>query len=155
MSGGIEGERPRVERTSQQPSQPENPQPQQGRAEGKQSLQGPTTFDGHEPEAYKRDLDIFKSRTVIGLNALREKVDRIGIVTDADAIAARIRGYENWRDTESDKGGRPFPWVDEGRVACYNRGLLDAFNLIVQHIHGKSRNEEPQGGLSQGGDLKK
>jgi hypothetical protein len=41
-----EGERPRVERTSQQPKHPEQTQPLQGRAAGRESLQGPTTVDG-------------------------------------------------------------------------------------------------------------
>jgi hypothetical protein len=45
---GVEGERPHVERASQQPRQPEQTQPQQGRAEGKKSLQGPTTVDRSE-----------------------------------------------------------------------------------------------------------
>jgi hypothetical protein len=47
--GGIERGTPHSERTPQQPSQPENPQPLQGRAEGRgRSLQGPTTVDGSE-----------------------------------------------------------------------------------------------------------
>ena len=48
MSGGIERERPHVERTPQQPSQPEQTQPLQGSAEGRKSLQGPTTVGGSE-----------------------------------------------------------------------------------------------------------
>src|SRR5262245_43052681 len=43
------GERPDF--IHKQPRQPENPQPLQGRAEGRESLQGPTTVDGHEPDA--------------------------------------------------------------------------------------------------------
>lgn len=35
----------------QQPSEPEHAQPQQGRAEGRQSLQGPTTVDDHKSAA--------------------------------------------------------------------------------------------------------
>src|SRR2546425_11743274 len=58
MSGRIEGERPRGERTPQQPSQPEHMQPLQGRAEGKQSLQGPTTVDRSEQLQPSRDLPI-------------------------------------------------------------------------------------------------
>jgi hypothetical protein len=36
---------PEGERTAQKPKQPEQTQPQQGRAEGRESLQGPTTVD--------------------------------------------------------------------------------------------------------------
>jgi hypothetical protein len=46
MAGGVEGERPHVERTAEQPRQPEQTQPAQGRSEGRASLQGPTTLDG-------------------------------------------------------------------------------------------------------------
>jgi hypothetical protein len=35
--------------------QPEQTQPLQGRAEGRQSLQGPTTVDGHEPDTRQPD----------------------------------------------------------------------------------------------------
>ena len=57
MGGRIEGEGPRGEPTSQQ-SKPEQTQPLQGRAEGRQSLQGPTTVDRTEQLPSSRDLSI-------------------------------------------------------------------------------------------------
>ena len=48
MGGRIEGEGPRGEPTAHRPSQPEQTQPLQGRAEGRGSLQGPTTVDRSE-----------------------------------------------------------------------------------------------------------
>src|SRR5437763_3352910 len=48
MTGSPEGPRPHFDRTPQQPRQPEQTQPLQGRAEGQGSLQGPTTVGGSE-----------------------------------------------------------------------------------------------------------
>jgi hypothetical protein len=52
---GIEGEGPLSEPTAREPRQPEQTQPQQGRAAGRESLQGPTTLDGYEPDAWQPD----------------------------------------------------------------------------------------------------
>ena len=147
-----EGERPQVERTSQQ-TKPEQTQPQQGRAEGKQSLQGPTTFDGHEPDAWHRHPAIFTSRTIEGMKALREEIER------AQAHADRI-GEINWEEAAKQLAATgkvdllPFLRDTEIRTASYEEGLRDAFNLIVAHIQGKRERKEPESGLSQRNDVK-
>ena len=136
MTGIPEGERPHVERTPQQPKHPEHTQPLQGRAEGRESLQGPTTFDGHEPDVWERSSAIFKSRTIEGMRALREKVDRV----------------QHFRDVvtnESARVDRCFSSEDEIKLGAYFEGLADAFNLIAQHIRGKTGKENPQGEVSQ------
>ena len=52
MSGGIEKGQPNFERTVQQPRQPEQTQPLQGRAAGRESLQGPTAVYSSENPIY-------------------------------------------------------------------------------------------------------
>ena len=140
-------------RPSQPTPTPEQTQPLQGRAVGRESLQEPTTFDGHEPDAWKHDSTIFRNRTLVGLKALREKLERVGAV--ADFVATRNQAEEDRQNTESGKFDRPFSNEDEIRLVYYNQGLRAAYNIIVQHMQGKPRKEAPQGGLSQGDDLKK
>ena len=59
------------------PPQGEQSQPQQERGEGNKEQQGPETFDGHEPDAWLRDSAIFKSRTLEGMKAVREEIERV------------------------------------------------------------------------------
>jgi hypothetical protein len=65
MSGGIEGEGRRGEPISHQPRQPEHMQPLQGRVEGKQSLQGPTTVDGSEQPKPLQEIAADKLRACL------------------------------------------------------------------------------------------
>jgi hypothetical protein len=58
MVGGIEGEGPRGEPTAHQPSQQEQTQPLQGRAEGRESLQWPTTIDQSERLLFSTTLPL-------------------------------------------------------------------------------------------------
>jgi hypothetical protein len=133
MAGGIEGEGRRGEPTPHQPRQPENLQPLQGRAAGRDSLQGPTTVDGHEPDAYKHDPAIFQSRTLEGIKALREVIERrVGIHTDRNVD----KNLEDEADQLAEIGNT------EAGTDYYRKGLLDAFNLIVDYIRGDNKSPE-------------
>jgi len=133
---GIEGERPRGELTSQQ-NKPEHTQPLQGRAEGKQSLQGPTTFDGHEPDAWQSSPDLFKSRTIEWMKALCKEVE--GALESSDRVARIIR-----EERAKNSGLESFLTEHEEGTEFYYRGLRDAFNLIEAHLQGKRKPEVPR-----------
>ena len=68
-----------------QPSQPEQTQPEQGRAEGKQSLQGPTTVDSFEEQ---KDHPLLVAAVAFGASALLAGVVAYGsrmVEKDKDA----------------------------------------------------------------------
>ena len=154
MAGGKEGEGPRFEPTSQQPRQPDQKQPLQGRAAGRESIQGPTTFDGHEPDAYKHDPAIFQSRTLEAMKALRNNIERAQ--AHAGWIVEINREERAKQLAETGKVDLPFFLTDnEIRTASYEKGLRDAFNLIIHHIQGNREDDKSQGGLPQDSDIKK
>jgi hypothetical protein len=72
---GPEGQRPHVERTPQQPRQPDQTQPLQGRATGRESLQGPTTVDGFEPPQFQQESQERQKRTYIIYNPKKETLE--------------------------------------------------------------------------------
>jgi hypothetical protein len=129
------------------PPPAEQTQPQQARAEGEQSLQGQTTFDDREPEAYKLDPTIFKSRTIEGMKALY------------NMIQTGLKEEELLK-----KGGN--------YRSGYITGLLDAERLLANYIEDSptsigirefklvlfprmAKKETPESDLGKDSDVKK
>jgi hypothetical protein len=155
MTGGIEGAGPRGDPTSQQPSQSEQMQPLQGRVrEDARSLQGPATFDGHESDAWERDLAIFKSRTIEGMKALHKN---IGGAKEIAEEVSQLYQKEVTRQLaeigEVDENSFFPPTIHQDKVQTqyFYEGLRYAFNLIGAHIQGKRKWEGPKKGESQEG----
>jgi hypothetical protein len=134
--------------------QGEQARPQQEGTEGNKEQQGPKTFDGHEPDAWKRDPVIFGRRASFGMVILGEKVDRLkGTV---DRLAGKNQTDEAGQNTERSEVDQPLSLKERAiRLKAYREGLRDAHNLIVDYINGKPAEEEPEDELSQDGDLKK
>jgi hypothetical protein len=126
------------------PPQGEQAKPQQESVEGGKGQQELITFDGHEPEAYRRDPAIFTGRTLEGTNPLqkeiepaREGADRVdGIYQDE---AARLLA-RNGKVDLNDMLGSLLEHKFGNRY--YERGLRDAFDLIVTHLKGKREMEQ-------------
>jgi len=115
---------------------------QQEKAEDYRGLQGrPKTFDDHEPDAYQRDPVIFQNRTLEGMKALREKIEHAQ--AQANFVAGINRQEEAKQIAQTGQVDLPFFLTDnEIRTANYERGLRDAFNLIVAHLQGEREQEE-------------
>jgi hypothetical protein len=182
MAGGVEGGRPQVERTSQQPKQPEQTQPLQGREGGRGSLQGPTTVNRSEQPVpqqespftrkryleklravYEKDGNLFATRAMEALDELME--ERISDAKRADErrlqeLSSQSRLREE-ATSEEKRQEEEFKLERMGynrlRGEGYMRGLRDAFALLYERITGESAMksrlvEEEPHGESQDGD---
>jgi hypothetical protein len=114
---GHEGEGPRGEPTPQQPKQPEQTQPLQGRAEGRERLQGPTTVDQSEPP-----------RRTVFENCILSSL-RIDPLEGADLALVRLRQYEQNVDPE-DAEAKEKEWHDS--LKTMGREILE--NMIKESV---------------------
>jgi hypothetical protein len=107
MAGGPEGKQPRFDRTPQQPRQPDQTQPSQGRAAGRESLQGPTTVDRIGPFQYKEVLAYNSDRAIEELRALYEKDPKLFATRTLEALVElweeKIPDIEHYSDRKSNE----------------------------------------------------
>lgn len=120
---------------------------QQGRVEGKQSPQGPTTPDGREPSAYNLDPTIFKNRTLEGMKALYNMIE------------AGLNEEELLKKPGSYRKGYIVGLLDAKRLlANYIEDAPPSFSIrersLWRYLH-LSKKEAPEAGLNKDSDVKK
>ena len=158
MKGGIEGG-PRGEPTSQ---------PLQGRAEGRESLQGPTTVDRSErlqPQkegpftrkrsseklhaVYETDGNLFATRAIEALDELLEaripdaqRVEK----SEHQKVNVQLRALRK-ATSEEERQEQKFKFdlilYSRLRSEGYMHGLEDAFRVLYEHITGESTPSRP------------
>jgi hypothetical protein len=102
--------------------------------------------DSDDPDAWKHDHVIFMARVTGGLQALDREIER--------AVALKKVYDERLGSPVATLGIDGIVAERQGFVDGRRQGLQEAFNLILDHI-GKRIREEPEGGFNQGGSLKK
>jgi hypothetical protein len=157
---GIERGTPSGEAKPQQPRQPEQTQPLQGRAVGRESLQGPTTVDRSEQPktdaerlygaklkeihaVYEKDPTIFATRTMEMLDwLLKEKIPAIEQREEEERqeLISHLNALGRKPDTEA------WAKVSQRRhTQGYRSGLADAFLSAYERITGRAAYLYPPG----------
>jgi hypothetical protein len=161
MAGSTEGNHPRGDAKSQQPSQPEHTQPLQGRAAGRESLQGPTTVDRSEqPKSdaerlygkrleeirtiYEKDPNLFATRAIEALGELLEATipdARRAEESEQQGVNAQLRVLRKATTEEKrmeQKLKLDLILYSRLRSEGYKHGLEDAFKVFYERIAGES-----------------